>query len=71
MLMERKLGSERQRQLEAVKQHLQAAHESLDKTKAELVAVRMERNDTVWHGMRLFVVGFLCRLAGPDCDAHF
>ena len=47
MLMERKLSSERQRQVETLKLQLQASHESLDKTKAELVAVRMERNETV------------------------
>jgi hypothetical protein len=52
MLTERRLSSERQRQLEAVKLQLDAAHESLDKTKAELAAVRLERNDTV-SGWRL------------------
>jgi hypothetical protein len=47
MLAERKLSSERLRELEALKLQLQTAHNSLDHTKAELHAVRSERNETV------------------------
>jgi hypothetical protein len=47
MLAERKLSLDRLRQLEQASQQLNVAHESLDKTKAELIAVRAERDATV------------------------
>lgn len=47
MLEERRLSSERLRQLEQVTQQLHVSHDSLDKAKAELAAVRAERDATV------------------------
>ncbi len=47
MLAERRMSSERLRQMEQQAQQLAIAHESLDKAKAELVALRMERDSTV------------------------
>lgn len=47
MLAERRLSSDRLRQLELMTQQLAVAHESLDKSKAEVVAIRAERDATV------------------------
>lgn len=63
MLAERKLSTDRLRQLEQANQQLNVAHESLDKAKAELIAVRAERDATVRHA--LFLPAF--RLSQQPC----